>query len=218
MGPPGVGGPDDVSVPDGCFLKGYPDGDRVFIGVPSQPSEYFCPDSPVCCFPIRIIMAVCFIQENFPVFVSHPPLPGEAPQVEVAGGEEAAEDPTISPLTRKRKGKEVADPVVKKAKVSTPLLTGGALRIGGGGENLPPVIGGVGGAGPAAPAFRPAAEVGPAPPVPPLLGPTEGSAQRVAEESAPLLRVLESSAEGRTPVTGISLIGRKVRLVLRQGR
>ncbi len=163
-------------------------------------------------------MAVRFVQERCPVFVSHPPLPGEAPQAEVAGEEEAAEDPTISPLTRKRKGKEVADPVVKKAKVSTPLLTGGALRIGGGGENLPPVIGGVGGAGPAAPAFRPAAEVGPAPPVPPLLGPTEGSAQRVAEESAPLLRVLESSAEGRTPVTGTSLVGRKVRLVLRQGR
>ena len=108
--------------------------------------------------------------------------------------------------------------MVKKAKVSTPLLTGGALRIGGGGESRPPAIGGVGGAGPAAPAFRPAAEVGPAPPVPPPLGPTEGSAQRVAEESAPLLRVLESSAEGRTPVTGTPLIGRKVRLVLRQGR
>ena len=108
--------------------------------------------------------------------------------------------------------------MVKKAKVSTPLLTGGALRIGGGGENPPPAIGGVGGAGPAAPAFRPAAEVGPAPPVSPPLGPTEGSAQRVAEESAPLLRVLESSAEGRTPVTGTSLVGRKVRLVLRQGR
>src|SRR6266540_1087829 len=68
MGPPGVRGPDDVSVPDGCLLKGYPAGERVFIGVPSQPSEYFCPDSPVCCFPIRIIMTVCFIQENFPVF------------------------------------------------------------------------------------------------------------------------------------------------------
>ena len=160
-------------------------------------------------------MIVCFVQERCPIFVSHPPLPEEAPQVKVASAEEAAEDPTIPPLTRKRKGKEVADPVVKKAKVSTPLLTGGALRIGGGGENLPPAIGG---AGPAAPAFRPAAEVGPAPPVSPLLGPTKESAQRVAEESAPLLRVLESSAEGRTPVTGSPLIGRKVKLVLRQGR
>src|SRR5207253_6468028 len=130
------------------------------------------------------IMAVCFVQEKFPVLVSHPPLPGEAPQAEVAGEEEAAEDPTISPLTRKRKGKEVADPVVKKAKVSTPLLTGGALRIGGGGANLPPVIGG---AGPVAPAFRPAAEAGQAPPASPLLVPIEGSAQRVAEGSAPPL-------------------------------
>ena len=163
-------------------------------------------------------MAVRFIQERCPVFVSHPPLPGEAPQAEVAGGEEAAEDPTISPLTRKRKGKEVADPVVKKAKVSTPLLTGGALRIGGGDGNLPPAIERVGGAGPAVPATWPAVEVSPAPPVSPLPGPTEGSAQRVAEESAPLLRVLETSAEGRTPVTGTSLVGRKVRLVLRQGR
>src|SRR5213083_2642124 len=105
-------------------------------------------------------MAVRFVQERCPVFVSHPPLPGEAPQVEVAGGEEAAEDPTILPLTRKRKGKEVTDPVAKKANVSTPLLMGGALRIGGGGGNLPPVIGGVGGVGPTTPELRPAAEAG----------------------------------------------------------
>src|SRR5437868_5128442 len=129
-------------------------------------------------FSIRSIMAVCFVQERCPVFVSHPPLPGEAPQVEVAGAEEAAEDPTIPPLTRKRKGKEVADPVVKKAKVSTPLLTGGALRIGGGGGSPPPMIGGVGGARPTAPALRPAAEAGEAPPASPLLVPIERSTQR----------------------------------------
>src|SRR5204863_6792359 len=122
-----------------------------------------------------------------------PPLPEEAPQVEVAGEEEAAEDPTIPPLTRKRKGKEVADPVVKKAKVSTPLLTGGALRFGGGGGNPPPVIGGVGGAGPTAPALRPTAEAGEALPASPLLEPIEGSAQRATEGSAPALRVLEPS-------------------------
>ena len=168
-------------------------------------------------FPIRNITAVCFVQERCPVFVSHPPLPGEAPQVEVAGTEEAVEDPTIPPLTRKRKGKEVADPVVKKAKVSTPLLTGGALRIGGGGGNPPPVIGGVGGAGPTAPALRPAAEAGEVPPASPLLVPIERSAQRATEGSAPPLRVLEPS-EKSTPVAGTSSIGRKTRLVLKQGR
>ena len=163
-------------------------------------------------------MVICFVQERCPVLVSHPPLPGEAPQVEVASVEETAEDPTIPPLIRKRKGKEAADPVVKKVKVSTSLLTGGALRIGGGGENPPPVIGGVGGAGPAAPAFRPAAETDQAPPASPLLVPIEGSAQRVAEGSAPPLRVLEPSAEKATSVAGTSSSGRKTRLVLRRGR
>ena len=150
--------------------------------------------------------------------MSHPPLPEEAPQVEVAGAEEAAEDPTIPPLTRKRKGKEVVDPVVKKAKVSTPLLTGGALRIGGGGGNPPPVIGGIRGAGPTAPALQSAAEAGQAPPASPLLVPIERSAQRAAEGSAPPLRVLEPSAEKATSVAGTSSVGRKTKLVLRQGR
>ena len=218
MGPPGAGGSDDVSVPDGRVLKGYPNGERVYIRVPSQSSKYFGLDSSFCCFPIRSIMAVRFVQERCPVFVSHPPLPGEAPQVEVAGGEEAAEDPTIPPLTRKRKGKEVADLVVKKAKVSTPLLTGGALRIGGGGGNLPLVIGGVGGVGPTAPELRPAAEAGEVPPASPLLVPIERSAQGATEGSAPPLRVLEPSAEKATPVAGTSSVGRKTRLVLRQGR
>ena len=150
--------------------------------------------------------------------MSHPPLPEEAPQVKVASAEEAAEDPTIPPLTRKRKGKEVADPVVKKAKVSTPLLTGGALRIGGGGGSPPPMIGGVGGTGPTALALRPAAETSRAPPASPLLVSIEGSAQRVAEGSAPPLRVLEPSAEKATSVAGTSSVGRKTKLVLRQGR
>src|SRR5438128_7727625 len=163
-------------------------------------------------------MIVCFVQERCPIFVSHPPLPEEAPQVEVAGEEEAAEDPTIPSLTRKRKGKEVADPVVKKAKVSTPLLTDGALRVGGGGGNPPPVIGGVGGAGPMAPALRPAAEASEAPLASPLLVPIERSAQRATEGSAPPLWVLEPSAEKSTPVAGTLSIGRKTRLVLRQGR
>ena len=163
-------------------------------------------------------MAVCFVQERCPVFVSHPPLPGEPPQVEVASEEEVAEDPTIPPLSRKRKGKEVADPVVKKAKVSTSLLTGGALRIGGGGGNPPPVIGGVEGAGPVAPAFRSVAETSRVPPASPLLVPIEGSAKRAAEGSALSLRVLEPSAEKSIPVAGTSSIGWKTKLVLRQGR
>ena len=150
--------------------------------------------------------------------MSHPPLPEEAPQAERAGEEEVAEDPTIPPLVRKRKGKEVAEPVVKRAKVSTLLLKGGTLRIGGRGGNPPPVIGGVGGAGPAALAFRPAAETGQAPPAPLPLAPSEGSAQRAAEGSAPPSQVLEPSVEKSTPVAGTSSVGRKTKLMLRRGR
>ena len=51
--------------------------------------------------------------------MSYPPLPEEAPQAKRVGEEEVAEDPTIPPLVRKRKGKEVAEPVVKRTKVST---------------------------------------------------------------------------------------------------
>ena len=93
--------------------------------------------------------------------MSHPPLPEEAPRVVaaarpsirplVAGKEEVTEDPTIPPLVRKRKGKEAVEMVAKKAKVSTPLLTGGALRIGGEGKNPPPVVEEGGGAGSVAP-------------------------------------------------------------------
>ena len=101
---------------------------------------------------------------------------GPSIQPLVADEEEVAEDPTIPPLVQKRKGKEVAETVAKKAKVSTLLLTGGALRIGGEGENPPPVVKEVGGAGSAAPAFQPAAKAGQAPPASPLLVPIERSA------------------------------------------
>src|SRR6266540_1394935 len=120
-----------------------------------------------------------------PIFVSHPPLPEEAPRAVatvgpsirplVADEEEVAEDPTIPPLIRKRKGKEVAETAVKKAKVSAPLLTGGALRIGGEGENPPPVAEEGGGAGSAAPALRPTTETIQAPPASPHLEPIERS-------------------------------------------
>ena len=150
--------------------------------------------------------------------MSHPPLPEEAPHAEVAGEEEVVEDPTIPPLVRKRKGKEVAETVAKESKVSTPLLTGGALRIGGVGENPPPVVEEVEGAGSAAPAFRPAAEAGQAPSASPLLVPIERSAQRAAERSAPPSRVLGPSTEKSTPVTGTSSGDRKTELVLRRGR
>src|SRR5438128_3150106 len=119
------------------------------------------------------IIVACFVQERCPIFVSHPPLPEEAPRAMVTAGpsirplvaneEEVAKDPTIPPLIRKRKGKEVAEMAVKKAKVSAPLLMGGALRIGEEGENPPPVAEG-GGAGSTAPASRPAAKIGQAPP------------------------------------------------------
>ena len=91
--------------------------------------------------------------------MSHPPLPEEAPQAERVGEEEVAEDPTIPPLVRKRKGKEVVETAAKKTKVSVPLRTGGTLKIGGEGEN-PPSVAEEGGARSVAPASRPAAESG----------------------------------------------------------
>ena len=69
--------------------------------------------------------------------MSHPPLPEDEPRAEV-GVEptvqpQAAvgEEPTVPPSPRKRKGKEVASKVPKKAKPSAPLQTGCALKIGG---------------------------------------------------------------------------------------
>src|SRR5438105_1707299 len=103
----------------------------------------------------------------------------------------AFEDSGREDPTRESTSLWVPRALVKRAKVSTPLLTGGALRIGGGGGNPPPVIGGVGGAGPAAPAFRPAAETGRAPPASPPLVPIERSAQRAAKRSALPSWVLE---------------------------
>src|SRR6266540_2930750 len=109
---------------------------------------------------------------------------GPSIQPLVADEEEVTEDPTIPPLIWKRKGKEVVETAAKKAKVSTPLLTGGALRIGGEGENPPLVVEEGGGAGSVAPAFRPAAEAGQAPPTSPLLEPIERLAQRAVERLA----------------------------------
>src|SRR5438128_9892497 len=124
------------------------------------------------------IIVACFVQERCPIFVSHPPLPEEAPRAMVTAGpsirplvaneEEVAEDPTIPPLIRKRKGKEVAETAAKRAKVSTLLRTGGALKIGGESENPPPVAK-EGGARSAAPASRPTAESAQVPPAPPHL-------------------------------------------------
>src|SRR5436190_23360027 len=141
-------------------------------------------------FPTKFTLVACFVQETCPIFVSHPPLPEEAPLAEAAIGpfiqplvadeEEVAEDPTILPLTRKRKGKEVAETTAKKAKVSAPLRTGGALKIGEKGEN-PPLIAEGGGAWSTAPASRSAAETGQAPPASPHLEPIERSAQRATE-------------------------------------
>ena len=84
-----------------------------------------------CCFPTKFTLVACFVQETCPIFVFHPPLPKEAPLVEAAVGpsvrplvadeEEIALDPSILPLARKRKGKEMAEMAAKKAKVSAPL-------------------------------------------------------------------------------------------------
>ena len=136
----------------------------------------------------------------------------------VADEEEVTEDPTIPPLIRKRKGKEVAEMATNRAKVSTPLRMGGALRIGREGENPPPVAKEGGGARSAAPASRPAAETGLAPPASPLLEPIERSAQRAAERSALPSRVPEPTAEKSTPVVVASSGDRKSKLVLRRGR
>ena len=179
------------------------------------------------CFPTKFTLVACFIQEMCPIFVSHPPLLEEAPLAEAAAWpsiqplvvdeEEVAEDPSILPLTRKRKGKEVAEMAAKKAKVSTPLRTGGALKIGGEGENPPPVAEG-GGAGSVAPASRPAAETSQVPPASPHLEPIERSAQRVTERSAPSPRAPEPTMKRSNPAAGASSSGRKRELVLRKCR
>ena len=77
--------------------------------------------------------------------MSHPPLPEDEPRAEV-GVEPAvlsqdvvSEEPTVPSSPRKRKGNKVASKAPKKAKPSAPLRTGGTLKVGGGGENPPPV-------------------------------------------------------------------------------
>ena len=100
--------------------------------------------------------------------------------------------------------------VAKKAKVSTPWLMGGALRIGGEGENPPPVAGEGGDAGPAAPAFRSATETGQAPPASPHL--------ESIERSALPSWVPKPTMEKYTLVAGASSSDRKSRLVLKRGR
>ena len=77
--------------------------------------------------------------------MSYPPLPEDEPWAEV-GVEPTiqlqaavSEEPTIPSSPRKRKGKEVVSKALKKAKPSASLRTGGTLKVGGGGENPPPV-------------------------------------------------------------------------------
>ena len=179
------------------------------------------------CFPTKFTLVTCIVQETCPIFVSYPLLPKEAPLAEAAVGpsvqppvadeEGIAEDPSILPLTRKRKGKEVAETAAKKAKVSTPLRTGGALKIGEKGENPPPVAEG-GGARSAAPALRPAAKTGQAPPALPHLEPIERSAQRATERLAPSPRAPEPTMKKSNPAVGAPSSGRKRGLVLKRCR
>ena len=177
------------------------------------------------CFPTKFTLVAYFVQETCPIFVSHPPLPKEAPLAEAAVGpsvqplvadeEEIAEDPSILPLARKRKGKEVAETAAKKAKVSAPLRTGGALKIGGEGENPPPVAEG-GGARSVAPASRPTAETGQAPLASPRLEPTERLAQRATERSAPSPQAPEPTMKKSYPAAGASSCSKKHGLMLRK--
>src|SRR5207244_644583 len=134
-----------------------------------------------------------------------------------ADEEEAAEDPTIPPLIRKRKGNEVAETAAKKAKVSAPLRMGGTLKIGGEGENPSPVAE-EGGARSVAPASRPVAEPGQEPPASPHLEPIERLAQRATERSAPPQRASESTMKKSKPAAGTSSSDWKRGLVLKQGR
>ena len=77
--------------------------------------------------------------------MSHPPLPEDEPRAEV-GVEPTvqpqavvSEEPTVPSSPQKRKGKEVVSKAPKKAKPSASLRTGGTLKVGGEGENPPPV-------------------------------------------------------------------------------
>ena len=187
----------------------------------------FSPSFVFYCFPTKITLVACLVQETCPIFVSHPPLPKEAPLADAAVGpsvqplvadeEEVAEDPSILPLARKRKGKEVAETVAKKAKVFALLRMGGALKIGEKGEN-PPLVTEGGGARSAAPASRPAAETGQAPPASPRLELIERSAQRSTERSAPSPRAPEPIMKKSNPAAGASSSGRKRGLMLRKCR
>ena len=179
------------------------------------------------CFPTKFTLVAYFVQETCPIFVSHPPLPKEVSLVEaavrpsvqplVADEEEIAKDPSILPLAWKRKGKEMVETAAKKAKVSVPLRTGGALKIGEKGEN-PPLIAEGGGAWSTAPASRSAAETGQAPPASPHLEPIERSAQRATERSAPSPRVPEPTMKKSNPAAGALSSGKKRGLVLRKCR
>ena len=105
----------------------------------------------------------------------------------------------------------------KKAKVSAPLQMGGALKIGGEGENPPPVAE-EGGARSVAPASRPAAEFGQVPPASPHLEPIKRSAQRKTERSAPPPRAPEPTMKKSKPAAGTSSSDRKRGLMLKHGR
>ena len=99
----------------------------------------------VYCFP-SVFNSIVDVQTLCKAFVSHPPLPEDEPWAE-AGVEPTVQpqaavgkEPIVPPSPRKRKGKEVASKAPKKAKPSAPLRTGGTLKVGGKGENPPPVV------------------------------------------------------------------------------
>ena len=109
--------------------------------------------------------------------MSHPPLPKDEPRAEVGveptvqPQEAVGEEPNVPPSPRKKKGKEVASKVPKKAKPSAPLRMGGTLKVGRKGEN-PPLVAEEGGVRSATPASRPTTEAVQSPQASPRLAPT----------------------------------------------
>src|SRR6266540_2333644 len=104
------------------------------------------------------------------------------------------EEPVVPSSPRKRKGKEVASKAPKKDKPFASLRTGGTLKVGGEGENPPPVVE-EGGVRSAAQASRSAAEADQRPQASPHPAPTVGSDRGATEGSAPSLRAPEPTKE-----------------------
>ena len=156
--------------------------------------------------------------------MSHPPLPEDEPRAEfgveptVQLQAAVGEEPTVPLSPRKRKGKEVASKAPKRAKPSAPLRTGGALKIGGEGENPSPVAE-EGGIRSVAPASRPTTKADQRPQVSPRPAPTIRSDRRATDGSAPSPWVPELTRKALdvVPTDGAASGVRKQKFKLRAG-